>query len=39
MFYDDEDIQEAKRGRDHRAEVARDNGLGLIADKGPPARR
>jgi hypothetical protein len=36
MFHHHEDIQEAKRGRDHDAEVARDDGLGMIADKGPP---
>jgi hypothetical protein len=37
VFHDDKDIEEPRGRRDHDAEVARDDRLGLIADKGPPA--
>ena len=36
MFHDDEDIQEAKGRRDDDTEIAGNDGLGVIAHKGPP---
>jgi hypothetical protein len=33
VFHDDKDIEQAKGRRDDDAEVARDDGLGMIADK------
>ena len=37
VFHDHKDVEEAKGRRDHHAEVARDDRLGMIAHKGPPA--
>src|SRR5438128_2586039 len=36
MFHHDKDIEQTKRGRDHDAEVARNDRLRMVADKGPP---
>jgi hypothetical protein len=37
VLHQDEDIEEAKGRCDHRAEIAGDNGLGVVTDKRPPA--
>jgi hypothetical protein len=39
VFRHDKHIEEAKRGRDHHAEIAGDDRLGMIAHKGAPALR
>ena len=36
MFHHDKDVEQAKGGRDHDTEVARDDRLGMIADKSAP---
>jgi hypothetical protein len=37
VFHQDKDGEQAKGGRDHHAKVAGDDGLGMVADKRPPA--
>jgi hypothetical protein len=37
MFHDHKDIEETKGRRHHHAEVTGDDGLGMIANKGPSA--
>jgi len=39
MFHHDKDVEEARGRRDRYAEVTGDDGLGVIADKRPPALR
>jgi hypothetical protein len=39
MFHHDKDIEQAKRGCDDDAEVARDDRPGMVADKGSPTLR
>ena len=34
LFNDHQDVEDAKRRRDHHAEVTRHDALGLVADKG-----
>jgi hypothetical protein len=37
MFHEHKDVEEAESRRDHHTEVACNDGLGMIAHKGPPA--